>query len=94
MSENKKSINSEILFHEFKISELEDAINLAIKNKEQILLYPKNMNLIVVDIYREEQEYLKHTAIFNYNHFDTEEEFINTVKEKAEYMYENKDTEI
>lgn len=94
MSLTPRGISEEAITREFEINELEDAIQLAVKRKEQILLYPKTMNLIVVDCYRAEQYYLMHTAIISYDSFNTEEEFINAVREEAEDRYGNKDTEV
>lgn len=71
----------------FSINEIESAIKSAIKEKKYILLYPKNLNLIAVTHYRKEQEELIDTSIFNYNDFNTEEEFTEKVMSEANNKY-------
>lgn len=65
---------------EFKLNEIDEAIDKAWELKECILLYPEEMNLIVVDKEREEHSYLSHTIIIDSNCFDSKEEFVECIK--------------
>lgn len=61
-------------------SEYTSAIETAWTEKKTILIYPEDMDLIVVDISREEQGYLTKTHIVESQRYNTREEFENEIK--------------
>lgn len=61
---------------EFTRNQLETAITLAWDNKATLLVYPEDMDLIVVDIPREEYGYLSsRTYVVDTNQFESKQEF-------------------
>lgn len=78
---HKKITDFEFQSYHFSRSDITKAIDKAWDEQINLLIYPKNMNMIIVDIPREEDCYLKRTAIIESNCFDSKEGF-------KEYIYE------
>lgn len=61
---------------EYDRNSLSEAIDMAWDKKRKLLIYPEDMNLIVVDVPREEHCYLSHrTHQIESRFFDSKEEF-------------------
>lgn len=65
----------------FARSEIVSAIDTSWNQKKRILIYPKDMNLIIVDFPREEHCYLTKTHIIETDCFDSKKDFEYKVKE-------------
>lgn len=78
---HEKITKFEFQSYHFSRSEVAKAINKAWDEQINLLIYPKNMNMIIVDIPREEDCYLKRTTIIESNYFDSREDFERQIKE-------------
>lgn len=64
----------------FTRNQIETAIDLAWNSKATLLVYPKDMDLIVVDIPREEHTYLSsRTYVVDTEQFESKQEFHNFI---------------
>lgn len=82
MEELHKRINMfETIPLQYNRGEFTSAIDSAWAEKKNILIYPKDMDLIVVDVPREDHCYLKKTSIVEACCYNSKEEFENEIKE-------------
>lgn len=64
----------------YKRNKIDIAITMAWSNQAILLVYPFDMDLVIVDIPREEHEYLSHTYLFDATQFDNETNYKNFIK--------------
>lgn len=64
----------------YKRNEIDIAITTAWSNQAILLVYPSDMDLVVVDMPCEEHEYLSHTYLFDTTQFNNEIDYKNFIK--------------
>ena len=64
----------------YKRHEIDIAIATAWSNKAVLLVYPSDMDLVIVDMPCEEHEYLSHTYLFDATQFDNKNEYTKFIK--------------
>lgn len=73
--------------NEFKLNELQDAINIAWENNDTIFLYPYSMNKIIVCELCEQDAYLSNTASISAEYYSSKDEFSKEIIDLYNFKY-------